>query len=82
MYDSFSFHFVCIHTQRHKHKYMQNSVLTKLAVTDPTAVPDPLLADCFDKVLDVWLCVVLIIILDQLRVDGWHSHEDINQGSL
>lgn len=45
-------------------------------------VPDPLFADCFDKVFDMRLCEVLIIVLDEFRVDSWHGHEHINHWRL
>lgn len=48
----------------------------------PQPVPYPFFADRFDKVLDMRLCEVLIIVLDQLRVDSWHGHEHINQRRL
>ena len=45
-------------------------------------LPDPFFADRFDKVFDMRLCEVLIIVLYQLRVDSGHGHEHINQGRL
>lgn len=46
------------------------------------SVPDPLFADCSDKVLYMRLCEMLIIVLNQLRVNSGYGHEDVNQGSL
>lgn len=45
------------------------------------SVPDPFFADCFYKFLDRSLCEVLIIVLDQLRVDSGHGHEHVNHRS-
>lgn len=45
-------------------------------------VPDPLLAHGSDKVPDVRLREVLIIVLDQLGVNGGNGHEDVHHGSL
>lgn len=45
-------------------------------------VPDSLLANRSDKVLHMWLCEVLIIIMDQFGVNSWHGHEHINHWSL
>lgn len=45
-------------------------------------LPDLLLADSPDKLLVAWLGEVLLIVLDQLGVDGWNSHEHIHHKSL
>lgn len=73
--------FMC-HQSVHTHTHTLYMYPQTLPPRSKLCVPDPFLADRSDKVLDMRLCEVLIIVLDQLRVDGWHSHENINHGSL
>lgn len=45
-------------------------------------LPDMILADGMDEVLDAWLREMLIIISNQFAVNGWHCHKDVDPGSL
>lgn len=46
------------------------------------ALPDPLLAHGPDEVPHARLREVLIVVLDELGVNGGNSHEDVDHGSL
>lgn len=45
-------------------------------------LPDVILAHSTDEILDVRLSEVLVIMLNQLGVNGGHCHEDVDPRSL
>lgn len=45
-------------------------------------LPDVVLADGTDEVLDTWLREMLLVVSNQFAVDGWHCHEDVDPGGL
>lgn len=45
-------------------------------------LPDMVLADGMDEVLDTWLREMLLVVSDQFAIDGWHCHKDVDPGGL
>lgn len=56
--------------------------LLRWSETKGAHLPDMVLADGVDEVLDTWLREMLLVVSNQFAVDGWHCHKDVDPGSL